>query len=244
MLRVEHAALGQRFQSVHQHCALPIKLLPKFASRSLECLRGPLLNHPNPPHCTMGSQAVQELLNAYLTRENQVNYLEYEAPTRCSRTTAQERLRIPSSSNRLEGLAASQGMLWAEWLQLLSQKGALHGPGGVRVAGRAFRNGRGGSRHTTSLKGRGIISTLRPLFISSASELPRRAAYTHSLWVQVLRPDSSRIHRRLLAFGSGDSATVPNSFGLSQGLSRVPGSRPLRYRPSFSLSRRSALPPA
>ena len=77
MLRVEHAALGQRFQSVHQHCALPISLLPEFASRGLECLRGPLLNHPNPPHCTMGSQAVQELLNAYLTHENRANYLEY-----------------------------------------------------------------------------------------------------------------------------------------------------------------------
>ncbi len=77
MLRVEHAALGQRFQSVHQHCALPISLLPEFASHGLECLRGPLLNHPNPPHCTMGSQPVQELLNAYPTLEDQASFLEY-----------------------------------------------------------------------------------------------------------------------------------------------------------------------
>jgi hypothetical protein len=39
-----------------------------------------------------------------------------------------------------QGNAASQGMLWGEWVPLLSQKGALPG-GALRIVGRALRNG-------------------------------------------------------------------------------------------------------
>jgi hypothetical protein len=53
------------------------QLALQFASRDLERVRGPLLNHPNPSHCTMGSQLVQELLNAYPTLEDQASFLEY-----------------------------------------------------------------------------------------------------------------------------------------------------------------------
>ena len=59
-------------------------LAPQFASRDLERVREPLPNHLSSCHCTMGSQPVQELLNAHTTLENQATFLRFWSVARAA----------------------------------------------------------------------------------------------------------------------------------------------------------------